>query len=63
MRLFPACVSGPAKAGVGFLRCQNLVEWELQLFLTETRILQRLAWLIQLEFPFHSQCSNHVRWE
>ena len=55
MRLFPACVSGPAKAayssvaatrlyaGVCSLRCQNLVAQVAQRFLTETRMLQRLA--------------------
>jgi hypothetical protein len=55
MRLFPSCVSGPAKAayssvaatrlyaGVCSLRCQNLVAQVAQRFLTETRMLQRLA--------------------
>ena len=43
MRLVPSCVYGSAKARACSLRCQNQAGWVPQPFLTETRMLQRLA--------------------
>jgi hypothetical protein len=62
MRLFPPWVSSPAKVRVGFLRQQNQMGWVPRLPLGETRMVQRLASLIRLEFPFHTQSVVLFNW-
>lgn len=58
MSLFPGVVSV-----TGCLSCQNREEWMAQFFRTKTRSLQGLGGLIELEFLFHRQRGDHVRWE